>query len=176
MPVTSGNIEWHINEDGLSNELVGDLVKSFPWVKPDFKGVHTYFNLSKNLIKQKNFSCIVNIGLHFIAIYAQEDFILYIDSFGDKFSMMPKLVFQKALKKFFSSDPLSRPVYKNVQQIQHITSKYCGLYASLFILHLEAKRKGFASYQNRMLKFTKGKLLKNDHLCRKYIKRILQEI
>lgn len=160
-------IGWHVNKNGLSNELIQDLFSNINWVKPHFKGVFTFVDIPRSLIQKKSFSCIVNIGYHFIAIFACEKYMLYIDSFGLNFPpLKPEIEF------FFSQDPFSRPVYVNKKQIQDLTSTYCGLYASLFILHLEAKRNKLSNYKNRKLSFHKNPI-SNDKKCMYFLKRLV---
>lgn len=162
-------IEWHLNENGASNILIEDLL-SFPnWLQPHFKGVFTYFELIPDKILFPSFSAVVNIGRHFVTIYGEENFILYIDPFG---SPIP----HEEIYSFFSQDPLKRYLYWNRKTVQDMQSSHCGLFAALFTLHLEAKRNNqFATYKDKLLSFYgKNNLLKNDALCVKYIKNIFE--
>ena len=133
----------------------------------DFIGVFSANELDF-LIDKNNFSLIVNsnentdfsIG-HFITIIVKKFEIIYIDSFGIKCA-------NKKILQFMES--LERPIRFNNQQIQHIFSNYCGLYAILFILYYDKKniRKKIKLY------FVKRFLKKNDVKCLKFIKKLIK--
>ncbi len=152
-------LSWHLNQYGVSNDLLEDLMK-FLSHDTDFLGVFTIADLMKSkCYKKRRFIFILNIGMHFVCLYAQENFVYYIDSFGEKPDSPPVKKFLKQCK---------RNVYYNRRQIQDFSSAYCGLYACLFALFF-----GKANMTVNILHFKNVNLKYNDVLCLKYIKKFI---
>lgn len=156
-------LDWHINKSGLSNTVINDLLNLSGISSKYFKGVFPYDNLPENISQLDNFSIIVNIGLHFVTIYAEEKFVYYIDSLGGSINNVH-------VKSFLCSG-LKRPIYFNKRQIQSLMSSHCGLYTALYILFMEGSKREKKLLSIKKLKFfSSGDLLRNDKLCVKYIK------
>lgn len=152
-------LDWHINQNGLSNHVLTNLLNHLSVSDKYYKGVFAFDNIPNNLCNESVFIIIVNIGLHFVTIYATSDFVLYIDSLGKP---------SPSNMSFFLSQ-CKRPIFFNNRQIQSFTSTHCGFFAVLFVLFFNGKEKGT---KMRPIKFHDTNLSSNDKLCTKYIKQI----
>lgn len=166
----TNTLEWHINKNGLSNILLEDLMKMAMNDVADsaYQGVYTHFNIPSSLKQLPNFSIIVNVGAHFVAIYATPQYILYLDPFGTP-------IMQANIVHTLTSEEYDRPIFTNCRQVQALDSTHCGLFSCLFVLHLETKRLQTPFYKDVQLKFVSKNLTKNDFLCIKYLKRIIRK-
>lgn len=155
-------LKWHLNRDGLSNKLLDDLMRMTLPENDCYSGVYPYTEIPASLASTLHFSVIVNVGQHFVAIYGEPEFILYLDPFGIGIT-------HDEITHGFG---MARPIFCNKKQVQDLKSTHCGLFSSLFIIHLERKRSGDSGYQNTVLNFyTEAEELKNnDKLCVQYIK------
>lgn len=152
-------LDWHINQNGLSNHVLSDLLKHLSVNNQYYKGVFPFDNIPVNLCSESNFIIIVNIGLHFVTVYAQPNFVLYIDSLGN--SSPPNM------RDFLYQ--CKRPVFFNERQIQSFSSTHCGFFSVLFVIFFVGKKKGI---KIESFKFRDTNLKFNDKLCTKYIKLI----
>jgi hypothetical protein len=146
---------------GISNRYIESIL--FPSCKY-FKGVFSANSIPGFLTNCETFSIVCNLsrieeeGSHFISIIASSSHVLYIDSLG-----LPCII--PEISSFLQK--LSRPVFYNVTRVQDLSSKFCGFFCILFVLHSERKCK-FS------LKFEETNLLKNDHICIDYIQQLLK--
>lgn len=152
------SLQWHLNKYGLSNVLLSDLLKNANIGKSLFKGIYPVDGIPKRISAHKNFIIIINIGLHFVTLYAKPKVLIYIDSFGQK----PP----SSLHSFLQSCKQKSVVY-NKKQIQSLESTHCGLYAVLYVLLFNAKKSG---KKCKSIKFNGNNLLKNDDICIRHIK------
>ena len=148
------------NMSGISNRYIESIL--FPSCKY-FRGVFSANTIPLVLTNCETFSLVCNLskveeeGSHFVSILASRSHVLYIDSLG-----LPCIV--KEISSFLQK--LDRPVFYNVTPIQAVTSKFCGFYCILFILH--------HGRQNVQLKFGSKNLEENDNLCINYIHQLLK--
>lgn len=153
-------LEWHVNSQGLSNDVLDNLMESSHTCDLYF-GTFPFDNLPFEVCKNDKFILIVNVGLHFVCIYGKRDMVLYIDSLG-------KAPRGQEMKSFLLA--CERDVFFNKKRIQSLVSTHCGLYACLFGLY-------FCKKENKKtvarMVFEKHNLMKNDQLCLKYLKRLL---
>lgn len=154
----------HITPDGLSNVFVEKLVSA---VCPYFLGVFSSDEIPSNISKEKSACIIVNLNSkrnfslgHFVTIILKPSYVLYIDSFG-----LP--CFVQTVREFLFA--CSRPVFFNDQQVQEESSKFCGLFSTLFAIAFDPTRDLKVS-----LKFSVEDLTKNDMLCHKYLCEIIK--
>lgn len=167
---------WHFSEKGLSNEVVRDLMRLAGVTSSPpgggFRGIVPYDRLFSEgeddvAIPRRNFSIIVNVGMHFVTLFSEGDLVYYVDSLG-----LP--VWREELKNFILERfPHKRRYCYNPRQIQDWNSSHCGLYAALFTVYLEKYCRGRRRGGTRpRLKFHRRKKLLplNDALCVKYIK------
>ncbi len=154
-------LKWHLNANGLSNEVIEDLLNFTNFSIPFF-GVKSMFAIPLKIASKDCFSLIVNVGAHFVCIYGTPKQINFIDSFGRKPSVYDKCV-TRFLKK------CNRPVYYNARQIQDLTSSFCGMYAAMFCLFFAGKHRNNVN----TLSFSDKNLLINDTKCYKYIKQLI---
>lgn len=155
--IVTSNVDKNI---GVTNELIDSLCKD---LSPRlYKGLYTSITPPTNqLSKLNSFTIIINVGGHFVTIYAKENFLIYIDPFG-----LP--CFCKSILNFMQN--CKRPIFRNNLAVQSFKSKYCGLFAILFVIF-------FDKPQNKLiLKFHPSKFLfKNDSLCLSYLKKLIDE-
>lgn len=156
----ANKLQWHVNEHGLSNEVLDNLMKSSHACNLYF-GTFPFDSMPSDVCAKKKFVLLVNVGLHFVCIFANKNVVLYVDSLGRPSSL-------KEVQHFLRL--CARPVFFNMKKIQSTSSTHCGLYACLFGLFF-CKREN----QERVGKmcFEKRNLLKNDQICLKYLKRLL---
>lgn len=167
---------WHINKDGLSNQMVAEVMNEFLHSsrlgkegRKRFFGVHPWDSLpNADVFKQislrpkETFTLIVNIGGHFTSLVIKEKHVIYIDSFAGQF--IPAEV-RKLLARLEQTG--GRKIYRNVNQIQSYTSTHCGLYSVLFCVWY------LLDPQDRIkIQFYPTQLEKNDELCVQYLKEI----
>ena len=150
------SLNWHINIDGLSENVLSDLMSHFVNLQM-YKGIFPYNHIQ--LKKTEKFCIIVNVGFHFVAICVCETFVLYIDPLGNPVPFLPELIlFLKNLKK---------PIFFNCKQIQSNKSSHCGFFSCLFCIYFEYI---FTNQHPQInLSFHKKQLTKNDKLCISYI-------
>ena len=172
-------IEWHVNKEGLSNEVISDLMTKltstekylgvFPWTSLPETKILRAANGQKILGRKgkisgnRNLSFIINVGNHFVCVVITPQSVLYIDSFASTITQ-PEI-----LRLFSRLEKSHRTLFRNRRQIQSFQSAHCGLYAALFTLwYLCAKK-------HRMkLRFKRENLLDNDELCIRYLKQFVQ--
>ena len=154
-------LSWHLNKDGLSDTLLKDLIEKAN-VGSVFDGIFPLQAIPSKLRKKKSFVIIVNIGYHFVTVYATKDFVYYVDSFGKK---PPQTLYSSFL------DFCERPVYFNSSQVQSKHSTHCGLYSCLFTIYFSKKIPNFT------LHFEKKKTLlqKNDKKCIEFLKTLIMK-
>jgi hypothetical protein len=147
---------------GLSNLALEKLLTKCK----TFSGVFSCNNIPIELTQKTRFSLICNlsknseVGTHFVAIIAYDDYIIYVDSLGWSCFNADIINFLKLC---------SRQVFYNTQKLQAITSQFCGFYAALYVLHFEMS----VEYQKMNSISFSSDLKKNDALCVKYVKRLL---
>lgn len=162
-------LTWHLNREGLSNEIIEDFA-THANIDAHFAGVYHMHELPSHLPRSRaEFSIIINIDNHWTTLYWSNTYILYIDSFGEG---MPSAV-EVYVKKF--CEPHQAILFNN-HPIQDKTSTHCGLFSMLFILFFDRKAKASDPYifNNVVhLRFSECNLLLNDQLCLKYIECLL---
>ena len=161
---------------GISNKLLARFARQL--CSKDFCGVFSAdtipirylagrgrFIIVVNLAERRGMGYDIPVG-HFVTICADTRRIQYLDPFG-----LP--VFHPKVISFL--ELCRRPVYENRQQIQTLTSVYCGMYCLLFSLYLDRVRN--RQPPNFQLTFYKrrAKLKQNDALCISYLKRLIME-
>lgn len=150
-------LHWHLNKNGLSSDLLLDLLKNINIGKRFFKGVYAVDNIPKHLSRMQCFIIIINVGFHFVTLYGKSDLLVYVDSFGNN----PP----PSLKKFLIA--CKRDIVCNTKQIQSLNSTHCGLYAVLYVLFFNTKE---MRMKCKTLVFEDDVLLNNDDLCIAHIK------
>ena len=167
-------IQWHLNDAGLSNELISDFLSHFS-LGQHYLGVVSWRKLSSLLnrvihAEQLNIDpivIIINIGEHFVCLVIESTVIRYVDSFGD--DIPPEIMsFIKDLEQARGKNQKDKTIYVNKEQIQSYASSHCGLYAALFAIW-------FLSPPEKRIKldFYSGtdelKLMRNDDKCQQYL-------
>jgi hypothetical protein len=150
---------------GMTNITVYKFCKEV--CTSDFIGVYSVDSIPKRTLAGRgNFFIVLNLGDgrkkedgHFVAVAAYPDVVLYMDPFG----LEPPT--DRYVRPFLRL--CRRPVYFNHVQVQDITSSYCGLYAILFVWHLDAGRPFKLRFRRR------GNLMINDRTCMDYLRRLL---
>lgn len=130
---------------------------------PDLKiRVYAIDQLPKTLHKNRAYAFVINLskitepGSHWIGLYVDNQRNgFYMDSYGFK----PRS-FQ--LKEFLKNN--CKTVSYNTQQLQQLTSKVCGMYASCFIIHM-VKGHRFTDY---MSKFSKNLLINDSFITKNF--------
>lgn len=146
---------------GISNLYIESILRP---TCPDFLGVFSANTIPTALLQRDKFSIVCNLsgveepGSHFISIIASTDSVLYIDSLG-----LVSVVAE--ISNFLGK--LKKPVYYNERQVQDVSSKYCGFYCILFILYV--------NYPCTSVSFYDKQLLRNDVVCVKKIREILNK-
>ena len=161
--VTSSKLyEWlkfinsHIKPDlGITNDFIHDITAEI--CSKIYQGLYPANEIPPKLAKKTDFSIIVNVGRHFVSIIACESYIIYIDPFGIPCLEPFTATFLKKCK---------RPILYNKKPIQSVKSKYCGLYAVLFVLYYDPP------IVKIKMKFDNN-WEKNDQRCISYIKKLL---
>lgn len=157
----SESISWHINSDGLSENVLSDLMSQFTNLRM-YKGVFPYNHIKVN--DKENFSIIVNVGFHFVAICVYDSFVLYIDPLGSPVPFLPELIL------FLTN--LKKPIFFNRKQIQSKKSSHCGFFSCLFCIYFEYNLMNEQTHLT--LSFHKKELITNDELCISYINRLYE--
>lgn len=174
------DVTWHINKEGLSNQMVAELMEEYlqRWRelgkerKMFFLGVHPWDSLPVGELFDrisaypgKTITMIINIGGHFTSLIIEKNHAIYIDSFAGS------LHTPDSVKKLFIrlKEKYGR-VYRNRNQIQSFSSTHCGLYSVLYCAwYLMDKDKRIKIFFHRQA------LEKNDDLCVQYLKEIYSE-
>ena len=155
-------------KQGLSNIFIE---KNLYKVTKKFKGVFSSDNIPNKLQNLNDFSIICNlskeneIGTHFITILVKDKEIFILDSLGDTSIFGDVTPINKFLKKVMNR----RTLYRNSQQLQSLTSQYCGFYCIYFVLLFE--KNSLPKFQI----FSKTNLRKNDSIVIKEIKKLLKK-
>lgn len=171
------SVKSHVDRDaGISNKLLNRFARQL--CSKDFCGVYSAdtipvrylagrgrFIVIINLAERRGMGHNIPVG-HFVTICADTTRIQYLDPFG-----LP--VFQPKVVSFL--ELCRRPVYENQQQIQTLTSVYCGMYCLLFSLYLDRGRNRRPPQFKLSFHKRKGKLKQNDALCISYLKRLIME-
>ncbi len=127
-----------------------------------YEGMFTAINPPFDYFAQQDkFTVIVNIGSHFITIYADKNFILYIDPLGISVN-----TYDKRLIRFLKK--CKRKIFYNTKKIQNFSSMFCGLYAILFCKFFDEERSN-----DYKLKFYPNGDIKNDKLCVEYLNKLV---
>lgn len=156
-------MEWHLSRRGASNLLLSDLLH-FVGISDRFLGVVPADDLDKlTLPLTTGHIVIVNVGLHFVTLCLDRDFVLYVDPFGQPIANPSVYHF---IKRYYYDAAV--PIYFNQKRIQHASSSHCALYAALFALHFDGRRGPNAP----PLRFAPRHLWKNDARCLAYLKNI----
>lgn len=153
---------------GLSNEIVESFCRLRS--SKDFVGVYSADYIPDKLAARGTFILAVNLGKrrgerkklpvgHFVVISARPSMLYYLDPYG-----MPCM--QENVQRFLRL--CRRPVEYNLKQIQHLDSAYCGLYAVLFVLCFDKASGGRDTF-----KWKRKRIIENDQLCVRYLRKIL---
>lgn len=148
---------------GITNLYIESILKP---TCADFLGVFSANTIPAALLQHSNFSIVCNLsgveetGSHFISIINLDDCVLYLDSLGLACTVFEIGNFLRKLKK---------PVFYNSQQVQDVSSNFCGFYCMLFILYVNHPCTPVSFYDNQ------NKLLLNDVICVKKICEILNK-
>lgn len=153
------------NENGITNKFIHEFLER-ACVDSFYGGVYASDQLrADHLTGSKRIGYVVNLnpsskisGGHFVALIIEKDKILYIDPVG-----LPCLV--RDLSRVLHS--VGKEVLFNRTRIQDIKSNACALFACVFLMYFSKKERKFE------MKFDKKKLVKNDKLAVKYIKKLV---
>jgi hypothetical protein len=122
--------------ESLSKKILLNFIGVFPCdIQPEINGINCFsliFNESKHDEE----------GTHFIAIYANKNYVYYFDSLGLKLE-------NDFIKMFLYS--CGRKVRSENIQIQSFDSSFCGFFCLFFLMYMEqdnAKFKKFYSFFN----------------------------
>jgi hypothetical protein len=146
---------------GLTNQYVEELGKQI--LGKHFLGTFPC-DIQPIVDKKKIFSLVFNLskhdskGSHFIAIFADENNLLYFDPLGHKCENADILHFMTKVRS-------KRKMRTKFQKIQDCNSIFCGFFCIAFLL----SRHKNESLTNFFKHFSKQKLIKNDVLVIKYI-------
>ena len=146
---------------GLTNQYVEELGKKI--LGKHFLGTFPC-DIQPIVDKKKIFSLVFNLskhdskGSHFIAIFADENNMLYFDPLGHKCENADILHFMTKVRS-------KRKMRTKFQKIQDCNSIFCGFFCIAFLL----SRHKNESLTNFFKHFSKQKLIKNDVLVIKYI-------
>jgi len=146
---------------GLTNQYVEELGKKI--LGKHFLGTFPC-DIQPIVDKKKIFSLVFNLskhdskGSHFIAIFADENNLLYFDPLGHKCENTDILQFMTKVRS-------KRKMRTKFQKIQDCNSIFCGFFCIAFLL----SRHKNESLSNFFKHFSKQKLIKNDVLVIKYI-------
>jgi len=146
---------------GLTNQYVEELGKKI--LGKHFLGTFPC-DIQPIVDKKKIFSLVFNLskhdskGSHFIAIFADENNLLYFDPLGHKCENADILHFMTKVRS-------KRKMRTKFQKIQDCNSIFCGFFCIAFLL----SRHKNESLTNFFKHFSKQKLIKNDVLVIKYI-------
>ncbi len=146
---------------GLTNQYVEELGKKV--LGKHFLGTFPC-DIQPIVDKKKIFSLVFNLskhdskGSHFIAIFADENNLLYFDPLGHKCENADILHFMTKVRS-------KRKMRTKFQKIQDCNSIFCGFFCIAFLL----SRHKNESLTNFFKHFSKQKLIKNDVLVIKYI-------
>lgn len=147
----------------MSTDVLEDLLRNIDIGTKYFRGIFAYDAIPNHLWRNKCFVIIVNIGLHFVTLYVEPDHLVYIDSFGAPAPIHVKNnIYANCGRAHF---------YCNQVQIQSYDSSHCGLFAVLFVLLFDWRKKRGRSRLPRV-KFSRKRLARNDNLCVLYIKKL----
>ncbi len=167
------DIAWHLSPEGLSGEVIDDLVRS-AGISDGYRGVATAARLGEEDGGggEASFTVIVNIsGAHWATAHVKPGcFALYADSYG-----LPP---NDHLHKFFTTGcrVSGDKIWYNARRIQALDSNYCGLFAALFALHFDKygdnqerqrrqqRRRPVYKWETRS-----SRLGKNDKRCYNYL-------
>ena len=145
---------------GMTNRSVNNICQSLcPNI---YEGLYDKSELKDKgnfLIHKKIFSIIVNIGRHYVCIYAEKDFSIYIDPLG--FASMTKEV-NSFLQK------IKRKTFTNTSKLQRLNSNHCGMYAIMFCKHFDLDKKN----RPKMVFYKKQN---NDNKCIHYLKKLIEK-
>lgn len=159
-------LEWHISPMGLSDVVLNDLLHhTLPYTSDFFLGTYPHHDLPPMIPAsfRPRFAMIINVGSHFVTLYCNRHFALYIDSLGRP---CPHDSVRKFLEGVRGRD---FPMFFSRQRIQDSKSSACGLFACLFVLYL------FLHNLDRppvfRMHFSKKDMKSNDKKCIEYIRR-----
>lgn len=147
--------------EGISNHYIDSILRP---TCTGFHGVFSADTIPTNLLRYNQFSIVCNLskagepGSHFISIIVFPNRVLYIDSFGLPCVVQDIINFIRQLK---------RPIFYNYQQVQDVSSPFCGFYCILFVLYF--------TYVSTTLQFERKHLLQNDTICVNKIREILNK-
>ena len=146
---------------GLTNQYVEELGKKI--LGKHFLGTFPC-DIQPIVDNKKMFSLVFNLsrhdskGSHFIAIFADENNLLYFDPLGHKCENTDILQFMKKVKS-------KRRLRTKFQKIQDCNSIFCGFFCIAFLL----SRHKNESLRHFFKNFSRRELIKNDFLVIKYI-------
>ena len=146
---------------GLTNQYVEELGKKI--LGKHFLGTFPC-DIQPIVDNKKMFSLVFNLsrhdskGSHFIAIFADENNLLYFDLLGHKCENTDILQFMKKVKS-------KRRLRTKFQKIQDCNSIFCGFFCIAFLL----SRHKNESLRHFFKNFSRRELIKNDYLVIKYI-------
>jgi hypothetical protein len=123
-----------------------------------YKGCYSANNLPTSLLRENRFSLVCNlaktkeVGTHFVCIVCEDEYILYVDSYG-----LP--CWTDSIFQFMQG--FNKPILHNARQIQSYSSRYCAFYSILYCMYFEV------TWRNVSFKlvFNNGNLNLNDSLC-----------
>ena len=180
-------ITWHVNEEGLSNEVISDFM-SLIMSKGLYLGVFPWYKLNKKEILSRDqtmhypFGFIVNTGGHFVSVVVRDKDILYTDSFAAPIPDPLRAFFlnmnsaRDKKKKKNKRKNVRRAVLRNNRQIQSFSSTHCGLYAALFTIWNVVPKEALQHINEQGLTFSRTNLEENDALCVRYLKNCIRSI
>ena len=161
---------------GMTNTFVDHICREL--CSPLYRGLYPADKLpTARLAKQEQFIIVVNLATsqmldgHFVMIYAQPEYVLYVDSFG-----MPCV--QPLVRSFLAE--CRRSVMYNAKQLQRPDSMYCAFYCILFCTYFNRQGGGGGGEREDRrpklfkLHFTPRPSFRNDELCKKYLSLLLK--
>jgi hypothetical protein len=167
------NIPNHVyTNEGITNEVLNNFLCQLCSSK--YLGVFNIQNeIPMEIAEEDDYFMIINVGKHFVLLYADSNEIVYIDPFGNHQNQLPSRHFTKLI--FFSRKATKQPERRRVLHIsdyviQEKTSIFCGLYCMLFALYLDN------ALEFPKLKFSIPPSVSNDKKCLSYLLQIIQDM
>jgi hypothetical protein len=165
--LVAGRVREHVVPGlGVSNDTLDRFCREV--CTDSFRGVFATDTIpTVELAGRARFLIIVNLGRarrgedgHFVAVCGYPGSIMYLDPFGRD---PPEDA--RELRRFLYM--CRRPVYCNSEQIQDRASAHCGLFAVLFVWHVDAG----CPFKLRFNKSPRS-LLANDDKCVEYLRKM----
>lgn len=157
---------FHLSHTGMSGAAVGQLLEQ-TGISDAFYGVFSALELGAGSPRLRSARplhiLIVNVGAHFVTLVVRSgQCAIYVDSFG-----LP--ILHPGVRSYLRRVAPGLPVYYNKKRIQSASSVHCGLYAALFALHYDGRRRRRGEGLRFAARAASGE---NDALCVRYLKEL----